>query len=143
MNVEPTESSSRRGVAWLLWVLRWILLLTPFVFAWRYPILRSEAVVRWGQVSCFFAAVGLVTLYVACWLLVGRALARRGVAPAADVGLRPPGRQVWLLGLAVGAIFCWSVAGYVEYFPAAIDGEANDAIRSAQSLVQGLEKGLF
>lgn len=66
-----------------------------------------------------------------------------GVAPAADVGLRPPGRQVWLLGLAVGAIFCWSVAGYVEYFPAAIDGEANDAIRSAQSLVQGLEKGLF
>ncbi|MBS0659759.1 MAG: hypothetical protein JSR82_16080 [Verrucomicrobia bacterium] len=143
MTASGPTSEAGRGWPAFLWAARWVLLLAPFVASAAFPGQRMALLVRFGLFPVLGGAVVTVAGYLVLWVALGRAQQRLGVSADEEGAPRVPQRRDWLLGLAVAVVFCWSAARYLEYFPASIDSEAQDALRSAMSWLRGAEEGQF
>lgn len=133
---KPPDEGRRKSI---LWVLRGALLAAPFLAAAWYRTGVEAAGTRWGWFAALSGFLMAVCLFAAAWMWLGRA--QPGPSPAEPAPLRA--WQRWALVLGVGLAFCGSAARYLEYFPASVEGEAADALDSAQSWVEHREKGKF
>ncbi len=111
------------------------LLCLPFVAALFYPGVPPWASSRGLSLSVFCVLIAAVALYTAVF-----ALAFRSDAPeAAPAPLRR--WHGWLLGGLVAAVFCGSASRGMEFFPALVDSEAEDALRLSEMALEQAQQG--
>ena len=112
--------------------MRALLLVLPFAFALNYAELVPVWQTAWGSLHAVGAIMLAVAVYCAVFIPVFRGVLATAGAPA-----RARGRQ-WTLGILVALGLCWNAGRFVEFFPASIDSERNNALQIAQ---EGLEWG--